>query len=192
MLMLAAIALCAVLLPATGGSLTHLATIRLHTTWLVAVALALQILTISIVPHGNHALHAAAHLASYALIVTFLWANRTTSGFALLTVGTLLNLTAITANGGTMPASAAALRTAGIVSHAATTFRNSTVVPHSRLAFLGDIFAVPANIPLHNVFSIGDIIIVLGVCQTILTIGGSRLLRPRKRSSKTAAPVMGL
>lgn len=179
MLMLATIGLCALLLPLTGGSLVRLATIRLHMAWLVAAALALQVVTISVVSHGNHDLHVAAHLASYALVVAFLWANRSTSGFALLAIGTLLNLTAITANGGTMPASTTALRTAGIASRTATNFRNSTVVPHSRLAFLGDIFAVPSNIPLHNVFSIGDILIVLGVCQTILTVGGSRLVRPR-------------
>ena len=76
-----------------------------------------------------------------------------------------------------MPASARALRIAGIAARTATNFRNSTVVPHSHLSFLGDIFAVPANIPLHNVFSIGDILIVVGVCHTILTVGGSRLVR---------------
>jgi hypothetical protein len=179
MLMLATVALCALFLPLTGGSLARLATIRLRTAWLAAVALALQIVTISVVPHGNHNLHAAAYLASYALVVAFLWVNRSTPGFALIAIGTLFNVTAITANGGTMPASATALRIAGIASHAGTTFRNSTVVPHSHLPFLGDIFAVPANIPLHNVFSIGDILIVLGACQTILTVGASRLAVPR-------------
>jgi hypothetical protein len=176
MLMIAVVVVCALLLPLTGGSFARLATIRLHTAWLVGIALALQIVTISIVPHGNHDLHAAAYLASYALVVAFLWVNRSTAGFALLAIGTLFNLTAIAANGGTMPASATALRVAGIASRAGTTFRNSTVVPHSHLAFLGDIFAVPANIPLHNVFSVGDVLIVLGACQTILTIGASRLV----------------
>ena len=78
-----------------------------------------------------------------------------------------------------MPASESALRIAGIASRAGTTFRNSTVVPHSHLTLLGDIFAVPANIPLHNVFSIGDVLVVAGACWTILAVGGSRLIRPR-------------
>jgi hypothetical protein len=179
MLMLAIVALCALLLPLTGGSIARLATIRLHSAWLAGIALALQIVTISIVPHGNHSLHAIAYLASYALVVAFLWVNRSTAGLALLAAGTLLNVAAITANGGTMPASATALRIAGIASRAGTTFRNSTIVPHSHLALLGDIFAVPANVPLHNVFSIGDILVVLGACWMILTVGGSRLIRPR-------------
>ncbi|MEP1124001.1 MAG: DUF5317 family protein [Ilumatobacter sp.] len=40
-------------------------------------------------------------------------------------------------------------------------FENSNVNADARLAFLGDVFAIPANWPLANVFSIGDVIIVV-------------------------------
>ena len=41
-------------------------------------------------------------------------------------------------------------------------FENSAALSDPRLGFLGDIFAVPASWPLSNVFSIGDILIVVG------------------------------
>src|SRR3954470_18405322 len=62
-------------------------------------------------------------------------------------------------NGGVRPADKDA-----IASLAHTTaegdFANSQVLAHPRLQFLGDVFATPASWPLHNVFSIGDIILV--------------------------------
>jgi hypothetical protein len=42
-------------------------------------------------------------------------------------------------------------------------FANSNVVSNARLAWLGDVFAIPDGWPLRNVFSVGDVIIVVGV-----------------------------
>ena len=44
---------------------------------------------------------------------------------------------------------------------------NSVVVADPGLAFLTDIFALPAAFPLANVFSIGDVLIGVGVAVTI-------------------------
>jgi hypothetical protein len=41
-------------------------------------------------------------------------------------------------------------------------FQNSTALAAPRLAFLGDVFSLPASWPLSNVFSVGDILIALG------------------------------
>ena len=71
------------------------------------------------------------------------------------------NLIAIAANDGVMPASASALRRAGIGE--ATEFSNSTFVSDAKFQWLGDVFAVPAHWPLSNVFSVGDIIVVIGI-----------------------------
>ncbi len=59
-------------------------------------------------------------------------------------------------------------------------FRNSAAVAHPRLAFLGDVFAVPASWPLSNVFSVGDLLIAVGLAWGLLRICGSRLV-PRRR-----------
>ena len=77
-----------------------------------------------------------------------------------------------------MPASRAA-----IASLAHTTadgdFANSQILAHPKLLFLGDVFATPASWPLHNVFSIGDMILVVGVAVLVHVACGTRLV-PRR------------
>ena len=51
---------------------------------------------------------------------------------------------------------------------AATTYSNSAIVDNAVLAPLTDIFALPAWLPLHNVFSIGDVLIGVGVAVVIV------------------------
>ena len=99
---------------------------------------------------------------SYALAVAFLFVNRRVTGLWIVALGGGLNLAAIAANHGVMPATNAALRYAGreVVT---VGFSNSNAVAHARLAFLGDVFAVPKGFPLANVFSIGDVLLVLGI-----------------------------
>ena len=77
-------------------------------------------------------------------------------------VGGASNLAAILANGGTMPASPAALEASGWQATPGQ-FANSAVVTEPRLAFLGDVFATPSWLPVHSVYSIGDVVIVVGV-----------------------------
>ena len=60
-----------------------------------------------------------------------------------------------------LPASAGAAAAAGIDPH--TAFANSAVVDHPTLPWLGDVFAWPAPLPLANTFSVGDVLIVLGI-----------------------------
>ena len=50
---------------------------------------------------------------------------------------------------------------------ASVAFENSAPVDDAHLAFLGDVFAVPAGWPLANVFSIGDVLIVIGAVALV-------------------------
>jgi hypothetical protein len=77
-------------------------------------------------------------------------------------LGAMLNAAAITANDGVMPASASAMRSAGLAHEAGGAFMNSAPVTDARLAFLGDIIAVPSWLPDAKVFSVGDLLIFLG------------------------------
>jgi predicted MFS family arabinose efflux permease len=174
MLVLAGLLLAALSVPLAGGRLGALADLRFRHTWLLAVALGLQVLVISIVPEGDPGLHRAAHVLSYALGGAFVVANRRIPFLWLVGAGGGLNLAAITANGGVMPADPSALRTAGLALEEG--FANSAPVAHARLSFLGDIFAVPAGWPLHNVFSVGDILIVVGALVLLHRVGDSRLV----------------
>ena len=166
-------ALVAVFLPVLlGGRLRRLAEIRLRHAWTISTALITQIVVIEVLA-GPRWLLAGAHLATYAAAAYFLLVNRRVPGLLAIGLGGASNGVAIALNGGTLPASAAALRAAGIV-EAAGQFTNSGVVGHARLAFLGDVFAIPAAWPLSNVFSIGDVLIMLGVGIASLRICGTR------------------
>jgi hypothetical protein len=96
---------------------------------------------------------------TYALLVAFLWANIRIAGVRVIATGAALNLIAITANKGVMPASRAAERIAGEVQGAG--YHNATPVSHPHLMWLGDLIPVPG--PLPNVLSIGDCIIFAGM-----------------------------
>jgi hypothetical protein len=63
------------------------------------------------------------------------------------------------------------------------------VVEHARLQFLGDVFATPRSWPMANVYSVGDLLIVLGVFVLLHRVSGSRLLAwwPSGRRSSVAA-----
>jgi Family of unknown function (DUF5317) len=81
-------------------------------------------------------------------------------------VGAMSNLAAIVANGGYMPADPGAMASLGMAEP--TTYSNSSVVADPALRPLTDIFAMPAWVPFSNVFSIGDVIIVIGVVIVIV------------------------
>jgi hypothetical protein len=118
------------------------------------------------------------HLASYGLIAAFLWANRHIAYLWLAALGGALNLAAIAANGGVMPADPDALAAAGVHQEAGD-FANSTAVAHPHLSLLGDVFAVPASWPVSNVFSVGDVILVVAALLALHCLCGSRLALAR-------------
>ena len=61
-----------------------------------------------------------------------------------------------------MPASRSALEASGWHARSGH-FANSAVVDQPRLAYLGDVFATPSWLPVQSVYSIGDVVIVIGV-----------------------------
>lgn len=165
------LALLAVLaVPLTGGSFQRLGQTPIRGWWLLPIALALQVLVITVLTGLPSGLAATVHLATYGLAGVFLWLNRSLRGLPLLAAGALLNGLTIALNGGTLPASEWALRTAGLDEKAG--FANSAVLENPRLPWLGDVFAIPEGLPLANVFSIGDVLIVAGVA--VLVVANSR------------------
>jgi hypothetical protein len=157
-----------------GGSLSRLGDLRVKHSWLIIVAFVVQFVVIEITPRVGEQIGSWAHLSSYAFAGAFLVANRHIDGLALVGVGGALNLAAIVANGGVMPASEWAVRTAGL-STVAGEFANSRALAHPRLQPLGDVFAIPRGWPFANVFSIGDIVLVVGAAVALHVICGSRL-----------------
>jgi len=107
------------------------------------------------------ALYVLSTLAVFVAVVR----NLRVPGMAIVALGSLSNLAAISANGGAMPADPAALATAGLDGPGAHT--NSVVVANPALQPLTDIFAIPASWPLANVFSVGDVLIGEGIVVVI-------------------------
>lgn len=176
--------------PLFGGQLRRLAEVRFNRGWTLAVALGLQLLATTVWPTMPTDAARGAHLASYVFAAWFLLENRHRVGMWIVAIGTAMNAIAIAANGGLMPASPTALRRAGIIENA-THFANSAPLAHAHLRILGDIFAVPSDWPLANVFSVGDVMIVIGVIVTIHMVCGVHLPRPRstdQRGSLSTAP----
>jgi hypothetical protein len=180
MLLLAVFALVLVSVPLAGGSLRALARVRLRMMWTVAVATVLQVLIIEVAPEADRRLLVAGHLLSYAVAAVFIVANRRLFGMWLVALGAASNALVIAVNGGTMPADPDALARSGSVLDP-TEFENSAPVADARLAFLGDVFATPRWLPLANVFSIGDVLLVAGCALVVHWLCGSRLIPPSIR-----------
>ncbi len=158
-----------------GGSLRRLGDVRFRHTWVVLAALLAQVVAIEVVPGANHAVLAGVHLVTYLAAGAFVWLNRQVPGLMVVAAGAAANGVTIALNGGTLPASRSALERAGLHLEPGE-FLNSGVLEHPRLGFLGDVFAVPAGVPLANVFSAGDVLIVLGVGWGAHRVCRSRLV----------------
>ncbi len=174
MLLLGALTLLVATVPLLGGRVAHLSTITFRRRWAGVAAVGLQVLILRVFPEGDPDLHALAHLASYGLILTFVAANLRVPGLPLLALGGLLNLLAIAANDGVMPADPQALQSAGVL-EVPGEFTNSAALADPHLWFLGDVFAIPSGWPLANVFSVGDLVLCTGAFVLLHRVGRSRV-----------------
>jgi hypothetical protein len=163
--LLAVVVLALTAVPCTGGRLGRLTEMRLRGGAVLATALVAQIIVVSIVSDAPQ-VDTTVHVLSYGAALAFVAMNLRVKGMWLVAVGGVANFAAIASNNGVMPASAAALRAAGQRVHASQ-FVNSAPVRGARLRLLGDVFAIPASWPLHNVFSVGDVILGIGIAVVI-------------------------
>ena len=105
MTLLLAFLLLLVTVPVAGGRLSRLEELRIRGLWLVALAFAIQVLLVTVVPSGDPTLHRVAHIATYGLAAACILRNLDLRFVWVVAVGGLLNFIAIAANGGVMPAS---------------------------------------------------------------------------------------
>lgn len=150
-----------------GGRLDRLGDIRFHWGWLAVAGLIVQV---GLFSSGlgdilGPASGAVVYVLSTAAVLVAVLRNLAMPGMALVALGAASNLAAIVANGGVMPTTAAALRAAGMDPDDG--FSNSAVLADPALSLLTDIFALPAWLPFANVFSIGDVLLGLGVAVVI-------------------------
>jgi hypothetical protein len=152
---------------ALGGRPAGLARLEFRWPWLLMAGLLVQlILFTDVVAARVGDAGPAIYVASTAAVFGGVLRNVRIPGMALVALGAASNLAAILANGGYMPAGAGAMAVLGKTDP--EIYSNSAVVAHPALEPLTDIFALPPWVPFANIFSIGDVLIGLGVVLVIV------------------------
>lgn len=177
------------------GSLANLGQLKLRCLWLILAALLLQVLIFPLGSSGPLLSVGTAwfHIVSYVFLIVFVVFNRRYPEILVMGVGLVLNLVVIAANGGYMPASTTALTRAGLPEVARAledgVGQGNTVLmgEGTRLNFLGDFLYLPAGVPLASAFSIGDIVLGLGLAFLL----ARRMVRPETGRSCKRPPVAG-
>ena len=158
------------------GRLSGVASLQIRAGIVMVAGLWAQVLLFS-TPIGD-ALGSAAPAAyvtsTFAVLVAIL-VNLHIPGLSFVAAGAACNLLVIVANGGVMPADAAAYAEQGRT--AADTYSNTAMLHEPVLGFLGDVIALPTWLPGTNVISLGDILIAIGIVTT-LAVAMVRARRP--------------
>ena len=158
---------------ALGGSIRSLAEIRLRWWPLAVIGLAFQLAPVpSVEGQLDHWLGVGLLIASYVALLAFVVVNVRLPGFAMISVGFVLNVLVISLNGG-MPVSRQALADAyGPSSGTVVTelrsdggAKHHLERPDDVLLPLTDVIALGA--PVHLVMSVGDVLFFLGVTWVI-------------------------
>lgn len=153
--------------------LSRLADVQLRGKGLVFAALGVQLVLFTRLAHAlPPALDPVFHVVTYGLLLSFLALNLRRSGIAIAGAGLAANTTVIAANGGRMPITLDAWVATGRPAEAIarTGYYNNNVLAgaQARLAWLGDVFALPSEIPLATAVSVGDLLILLGATAFVV------------------------
>ena len=157
------------------GCLSNLPSLKLRRAWILFPALLLQLAIFPVLgpkPFFPYAM-AVLHLVSYGLAGAWLLMNLRLWPMRLIGLGGALNLVVLVANRGYMPVSLDGLVWAGhapTAQYLAQEGVYANVIPMTdttHLNLLGDIFALPDWVPLAGVFSLGDVVIALGIAWLV-------------------------
>ena len=157
---------------ALGGRVDALQQLRFRWPWLALGGLLVQVALFTETGYAlAGGLAPAIYVLSTAAVLVAVARNLVVPGMPVVALGALANLAAILANNGAMPADPGALAIAGLTAGGHT---NSVVLASPALQPLTDIYAVPAWVPFANVFSVGDVLIAIGIAWAIAAAMRSR------------------
>lgn len=174
-----------------GGRLTRLADAPIKWTWLIAVCIGIYAVAFGVTQVPSIATKAgwfyrSTFVLERILFLVFVYANRRILGSQLVFLGMILNLVAILANGGVMPASPSAVGVAFGQEHLkremARPHVQSSIKYGYKLAPLCDI--LPTRRPflfVRGVYSVGDLFITAGMFLAIVVL----MRRPLPREKLT-------
>lgn len=174
-----------------GGSLSRLGTIKLGWWPLIFVALAFQVAPVPSGPNARY-IEMGLLLGSYALLLSVASCNIRKAGFALITVGLLMNVAVIALNGG-MPVSRTAVIAAGGDGEVITDLDEGTdgdpkhqlVSDDTKLTLLADV--IPVGSPFSVVVSAGDLVFYAGMAWFVMATMLGRSNRPLEPRIPNAA-----
>ena len=158
---------------ATGGKVRRVGEIHLRWWGLALAGLGLQLIPVpSMDGSADRWIAAGLYALSYVVLFVFVMMNARRPGFVLLGVGFALNALVIGINGG-MPVSEHALRSlAGDRADAAVArlesqggLRHHLATDDDLLRPIGDVIPIPG--PVSGVFSIGDLLALVGATWVI-------------------------
>jgi len=154
---------------AAGGRPSALADIRFRWAPLIALGfLAQVVLFTDAVASRVGDFGPVLYVATTLVVVVAVLRNLDLPGIWLVVLGAVCNLAAIVSNGGYMPATPEALASFG--KGAPTIYSNSAVVASPNLGWLIDRFALPRWVPFANIFSVGDVLLALGVFVLLVVV----------------------
>lgn len=150
-----------------GGHLVNLGDIELSAWWLLILALALQAGT-RFLPDESWSDNTglAMILGSFALLMILVILNRSKPGMWIVGLGVLMNFTVIAINGG-MPVLAGAAEVASGFTvtdpNLSGSYKHVLLDESSRLTFFADVVPLRIGSLGHEVLSLGDILLALGL-----------------------------
>ena len=151
-----------------GGRPAGLGGLRFRWAPLIVLALVAQLILFSApVAAQVGDLGPSLYVGTTLAVLLAVLRNWSIPGIPIVVAGAASNLLAIVANGGYMPASESALAAFGKVEP--TVYSNSALMRDPVLVPLTDIFAMPRWLPGANIFSVGDILIAVGIMVLVVT-----------------------
>jgi hypothetical protein len=139
------------------------------------------------------------YVLSLLLVLATLLLNLRTVGLPLAAAGVGLNFVCILANGGYMPTPRWAAEAAGIVGEyvplaggpaGASVYAYSIMYSQAKLVFLGDVLVLPMG-RFAAAFSIGDVILALGIAWLLIHYSRRPSGRHRKGATSAAPATTG-
>ncbi|MGH4124499.1 MAG: DUF5317 domain-containing protein [Clostridium sp.] len=161
------------------GNIKNLENVDVKVTYLVFIAFFIEFFIVISIRKGFFNIGIFTYILDsimYILLIIFIYFNRKNKYIVLMGLGFLLNAIPIFLNGGAMPVSAKAAKTAGITLNMSKEGLYSLINENTRVWFLGDI--IPLTFLRNFAISIGDIIAVIGLMLFIIT--------GMKKTAKTA------
>lgn len=155
-----------------GGKFKKLGTSLLRFSWLIFLSFALQ-LGISIMISLGHPFviqyRMSLYVLAYILLFVALFLNMQFKCMWFIMIGAIANFAAIMLNGGSMPIDMGILQQQGFENmfHSISMEAFPQYIPLEEAglytSYLGKRLSMPAIYPLKQIFSIGDLLIVIGI-----------------------------